>query len=724
MNINAFLTCLSYYGVSTGTLTSLEGAYALSSGTTGIVFNQLYSSGAHFTGNQIYAPTIPLINVYGSNVTNSGVFSGTNGLRVGYHYTGDFGLILDIEYSGCYRAKNQRGMVLVSTAASPANLDSGFIIGITESNRLYFNTSGYSQTLDKELGTRDFVYVSSAGQQYATVGLFSLNDDLLYKQNIALPSASLRNGNIYLGNFLTSNSLQYTGFSGKINSAILFGDTLEDYDVGVCSNCSLATGFNTVGRAYSFLASQLTGFYLSGVSDYITTGYSNVTGQVLTHDGSTLNIITPSGLVGYLQTGQVAVPLFTGITVNGSRDDFVFLYDTQALNSFSTFSLYFNTALTSGDSIEVYSYPQSNPSIGKRLDGIDWPVETGVIQLIANGLNETLGIDYSIVRNQISGVYPDDILLYDVLTASPIVTAYSGYWNSGSRVQMIEGVLFPSASQYYENVTSFPGIVKITGLSGVCVDNPFYPNFGYDLHMNGQKLISGMYYDISGSGNGFVVSLSGNSLPAAIFYPLYDSTGGATGIENVDDSELAFIPEFSGFRQARTDVTGDKNTFSFFTGFGEQVWVNGIRQLYGLDYQKVLPCSLITGIFNAPNLSFSLYNSDAGNDSLWNLAIPPVLSLTTGGIGSMNFSGFLSSTNGYPTDGNCIEIWTSQLIDAQTFGPFVYAGNYASGIQISVDYTGWPTNGVGTGIGLGRYHLGNVMGYWTLTPPMNMLNSL
>lgn len=718
MKTDAFLTCLGYYGVATGTSDTIEGVYSFNSGTTGIVFNRIYSSGAHFINGQIYSATIPLINVYTTNVNNE-MFSGKNGWKVGYRHTGNFGLILDLEYSGCSRPVNQRGMVIVSTAASPASLDSGFYIGITENSRLYFQTSGQSSTLNKELSVRDFVYVGLSENKYVTFGIFSLDDNKLYKNVVALSTGRLNSHDIYIGNFLTYNSSDYTGFSGKINQAILFNNTLTDNDVGVCSNCSLVTGYNLTTNAYSFLAQQLTGSYFSGVMEHAVTGYTNVAQAVYTYNGTPISILEPSGMTGYFQTGQVVVPLFSGVTIQNERDEYVFLYDTPALNAFSTFSLYFNLMLSSGDSIEVYTYPRPNTNIGKLLDGLNWPTGSN-IQLIANGLNETLNTDYAIVRNQVSGFDSYDVLSYDVLVNSSIVTAYSGYWNGTSRILMSGGGFFPSDAQYFEDTTNFTGIIKITGLSGVCVSNPFYPSFGYDLHMNGQKLISGLHYEVVGSGdNGFVVSLSGNNLPALIIYPDYDVTGGGPiSVSEVEDSELAFIPEFSGFIQTRIDVTGDDFSFGNFTGFGEQVWVNGIRQLASLDYQKVYPCSMITGQFNAPNLDFIAYDSEAGNDTLWNINVPPLLHIVNDGTpGWMRITVVARDINGHSTSGNCIEIWSSQLDNSQNFSPFKYTGYYPTG-QSTINYTGYRNpSSQGSGVVLGRYHINNIIGNWYMTAP-------
>lgn len=728
MKIDAFLTCLGYYGISTGASLSLEGVYNLSSGTTGVFYNLLYPTGSHFLNGRIYAPVIPLINVYGNNIINNNILSGVDGLKVGYTHTGNFSLLMDIEYSGCNRTTNQRAMVLASTADSPSGLNSGFMLGITESNRIYFNTSGYSRTLDKELSTRNYVYLSLAEQQYVTIGIYDLNDDTVYKQDIALLNNTLNTNNVYIGNFLLSNSSDpYTGFSGKINQVILFNDSLADTDISICANCALTTGFNTGTSIFSFLAEQLTGMYFSGVTDFAITGYTNVTGSIVAHDGSSIQIIYPSGMTGYFQTGSVAIPMFSGVTIQGARNTFAFLYDTNALNAFSTFSLYFDLMLSSGDTIELYSYPQSNTSIGQKIVGIDWPTGTGIFQLISNGLNETLGVDYNVVRNQISGETLEDILSYDSIIASSIVTSYSGYWNDISRLAMSGGGFFPSAPQYFENTTNFTGIVKITGLSGVCINNPFYPSFGYDLHMNGQKLISGMYYDVVKSGtSGFVVLLSGTKLPPLDIFGQFDPTGGGPiGIISVDDNELAFIPEFSGFRQIRVDVAQDGWVYGPFTGFSEQVWVNGVRQLRDLDYVKTLPCSLITGLFNPPNLDFVMYDSNVGDNATWNLVVPPTLSLSGAqpGLANLTATPTLINLNGYPSNVPCLEVWNSQLTNGgTTFSSFIYNGIY-SYAQISLPYTGFiDTNGSGTGIILVRYRYNNTIGEFSTSSPVSVFD--
>lgn len=712
MKADAFLNCLAYYGINTGINVYLQGMYAANSGTTGVIFNQIYSSGAAYTNGQIDSSTIPLINVYGSKPVSNGIFSGNQGLKIGYQNTGNFSLVMDIEYSGCNRQNNQSSMILLSTASGPSGLDSGFSVGITESHRLYFGTSGYYRTLSKELSTRNYVYVSLAEKKYVTMGIYDFNDDKVYRETITMPSGRLDTKDIYIGNFLKSSpSEPYTGFSGIINQVIFFNDSLTDATIGTCSNCALTTGFITGSTSYLYSGWCLTGVVFSGQFDYVVTGYGSITGNITNSDGSLTKVLFLSGITGYLQTGIIANPLFYATGIQYSKSYTSFLFDTQALNSISRFSLYFNMDLASGDSIEIYSYPTPNPKIGREINSFSWPEDTGVIQLYGNGLSETIGVDYNVIRNNISGFYAEDILTYDTLRNATVVTAYSGYWNDISKIQLSGGVLFPSSPQYFEHA-NFTGIVKITGLSGVCVYNPFFPQFGYDIHMNGQKLISGVSYSLVSSGtSGFVVSLSGKTLPILTIGGTFDITGGGPiGVDYIDDNELTFIPQFSGFYSTRIDVTQNGgNSYTGLTGFSEQIWINGIRQKNKLDYIKVNPCSLITGVFNPPVIDFAMYDSDA-TASMWNMQMPPTI---TGVSGNGVDSYFLMNWNGFsPIAGNVYEVYSSLLTSSTTYGNFNYNGMKSSW-KYSQMYSGY-INGsnIGSGILLARFHAKNMASDW------------
>jgi hypothetical protein len=619
MNTDAFITCLGYVGVSTGTSASLEAVYSPASGTTGYFYNQLYSTGSHIQSGLLYAPVLPLINIYNSTVINN-IFTGGNGYRVGYQHSGNFSVLMDIEYSGCSRSafSQGKGNILLSTVDSPINLQSGFIVAINDANRLFFKTATKAYTLSTELSTRDLVYISLTENQYVTVGIYKIAESQMYSLNTSLDSSFLNNTSLYFGNFLNNTSTgEYYGYEGKINQVILFNDDLSDSDIGQCAICSYVTGYNKNSLITPISGFQFTGYSFSGFQTFDITNNAIITGQVYRNDGSFINVLYPSGIVNISSSGELAIPLFQQVSIQTSGDYYNFSYDNISLNSFNTYNIEFDMSLTSGDIIEVYTYPSTNNNVNKSIYGVEWPEDTGIIQLIGNGLSETLGIDYYIVHNAISGYYSDDILTYDVISQPSVVTSYSGYWFN-NKILMSGGSYFPSTPQYLENTGSFSGIVKITGLNLVCTGNPFYPSFGYDLHMNGQKMISGLQFDVSPSGAGYVVNLSGAYLPQIYCNLLYHPTGGLpTGVSEIDDNELSFIPQFSGFRTSQFIITGNVKTLGPITGCSEQIWLNGIRQRSKVDYLKRGFCDEIPNILYPPNLNFTVYDSNHDN-GYWN----------------------------------------------------------------------------------------------------------
>jgi hypothetical protein len=624
MNLDAFLNCLGYYGVSTGASDSIEGVYTFSSGTTGIIYNQFYSTGSHFNNGVIYGPNIPLVNAT-QNILSNNVFSGVNCYHVGYQHTGNFSLLFDIESSGCLKRSLSSGLdsILVSTTTNHSGFGSGFIIGINDANRLFFRTQNFQYIVEKELSLHDFVYVGLAQNKYVNFGVFNVREDTLYNKNVVLPNAPLSTPHIYIGSFL-SPSPSYTGFYGRINQGILFNDTITTNDINICVDCSFATGYTKSTGLVPFSGIRITGALFSGITANVITGTTNITGTVERIGGGLVNVLIVSGQTGSVTTGEIVLPLYAPIGLTGFRDVLTFYFDTGYRSSFGQFSVTFDLNLTSGDVVEVYTYNTFNPNIGLLFDTIiTWPTGNGFTQLYGNGLAETSGIDFFISHNIISGFSSDDVLFYDILTSRTQVFDYSGYWQQ-SRIPLSGGGFFPSAPQFYET-TGITGQVFITGLSGICTSNPYYPNFGYDVYLNGQKLVSGLQYGINPSGtSGFIVALSGANLPSFTATVLTDPLSGlVTGVVSVDDSELTFMPQFSGITRYLFTPTGTINSFNVLTGFSEQVWVNGIRQLPDLDYAKIIPCQLTSGFLDEPIFIYNLYNST--NSGLWNITLNTLL---------------------------------------------------------------------------------------------------
>jgi len=227
---------------------------------------------------------------------------------------------------------------------------------------------------------------------------------------------------------------------------------------------------------------------------------------------------------------------------------------------------FFNGGLFSGDVVEIYTYSGFNSNFGFPITNLLNPLVSNA-QIYGNGLAETLGVDYTVAFNQaLIGFDSNDILQYDIYPAT---------------------YTMPYTTSYIQTGTTGSNFVNITGTSGITISG-----FNYDMYLNGQKMASGVNYSYSGS----TLTVSGNDLT-----DINDPSG--------DFLEIKFIPLYPNLIAHSYELTGNQNYISGISGFSEQVWVNGMRQLAGLDYLKVPRCRFCTSTFNNPNYQFSLYTT-------------------------------------------------------------------------------------------------------------------
>lgn len=658
---DAFLTCLSTNGIITNN--SIQGIYSFESGDSNIIFNQLFSTGFSYVSGNINTTTNPLINV-GASISNS-TFSGQNIFRLGYQNTHDFALLLDVSYNACTKTPIDYCLISSSTLN---NSGKNFIVGINDANRMFLQTSGgYFYTLPKELTSRDLVYFSINQHQYINLGVFNISDNVFYNQLINLGNNSLNTDNIYIGGEF--NQAIGTGFYGSINSMVLFSQSVSD--LNNCANCFFTTGYTITPNTTIVSIPQITGFSYSGLSTTITsTGL--VSGTINKVNGNPVNVEYVNSSITGITSGLIASPLYgtTGISV--SQPFYTFYKDTGLLNSYNSSTINFTSPLQSGDILEAYSYYSPVPDIGTSLVSNDISNVNGMMQIISNGIDETANIDYQVVRNQVSGFYPGDILNYDVINSQAVTVYFSGGFDNVFTGSIVNTIL------------------NITGISGVCYGNTNYPNFGYDVFLNGQKLISGSEYQVLNTGvSGFYVSISG--------FELWTPNG--TGI---DYSEIGFVPQFNKFIYLLSGVTAMTNSLNSIVGFTPQIWVNGVRQAEGIDYTKITPCSTQSGITPITNLSYNFYN----NDPTFNFQYPPVITGFTGTY--------------LPIGGPYAFSWSTPNLNAYQSGNFIecYAQVNNSGFNLVQNLRTTTTNYIvrasnaphGTGCIQLRYRNGNIIG--------------
>ena len=607
MKSDSFLNCIAYNGIPTGG-SPLLGIYDFKTGSgSAIIYNQLYPTGYNFSGNNFNGLAIPLVSV--SQNTSGFQFSGVNSYQFGYTVSGDFGTILDIQYDGCSRNTTGISYVLLSSATGSSNLNGNFILGINDANRLFFKTSGYVKTLQYELKKNNIIYCGMGNNNSVQFGAYDLLNQNLFTQDISLPSFQNNIKNLYVGGMIKNDS-EYTGYFGNIYSAILTNSALEVKETSICANCIFATGFSTgIGTITNIDIPLITGYYLSGINENILTGFVPFTGQITKLDNTILNIVFPSGVYNSQQTQELAT-ILTGVTTIQTTGATIYNFnnDLSRLNNFITYDIDFDLPLTSGDTLEIYTYPSFNPNVNLPIVDLEYPTSNSFVQLIGNGLLETNGVDYLVDRGLVSGFFEDDILQYDLLSYNSLVSPFSGSW-ANSRIAMSGGSYFPPNAQFLETGSG----INLTGING-----SGFSRYN-DVYINGQKMISGYNYDLLDDGNynyfggtaGLIfLKLYTGKVPDFVATPLYSPLGGLpTGLIDIQDSELTVIPILSGFQRYYSDITVDTSIIRNMTGWNETAWVNGIKQKFDSDYTRNFQCTLVSGIVDPPDVPLAFFNS-------------------------------------------------------------------------------------------------------------------
>lgn len=591
MNIQPFLQCLGSSGIDTGI--SILGAYSFNSGNNSVVFNQLVDSGSNFFSGLPYDAASPLI-YNGSGVQPSGNFNTQQFYQVSNQFTGDFSTVIYLNYSGCLNLSS-RTSLLVSTNSNPNTSVSGVYLGITPSNRLFASCNGFSYTIPKEIGVTDFVYLSVSQNRFLDFGLFSIEDDTLYNKMYDAGSSSLEVSNLCFGGALSYPNM-LTGYSGSMSEIYLFSSILDSNLSQSCVNCAFATGFFATTSYGSYYSSQITGSFWSGIQATVITGYQKVTSPYQNQDGTTGYVYFDSGVTGNVTVYQSLIPQSQDILTSYQTSGLGFLFDDAKRMSGLLFDLSFNLELLSGDVVEVYSYPTFNSSLNLEIQNNLYPVSTQMPQIFCNGLAETADVDFLVYfNNTMAGFDSTDILLYDLYdsvvtypyTTQYFITGDSPFPNS---VNIIGYVGQPSPLLDVNNSPILDVNGEIIYDLGQPVDLPI--PFNLDVYLNGQKMISGINYSVSGS-NLFV---SGNDLT-----DIDDPSG--------DFLEMKLVSQYSGFMRSVYQITAPQSFVSGINGFSSQIWLNGTRQTEGVDFVKNPRCRFCTGAYDDTKLPFTLFSS-------------------------------------------------------------------------------------------------------------------
>lgn len=549
-------------------------------GNTGyLIFNRITGVSSQYSGSNVYDFYNPALSVSETGRISqsivSGNFGGNTKLKVlGKVNATDWTIFtafnhLETGFSGVSK--------VIFSSKSGDSSTSGLTFGINGCNRLFceHNTQSSGKriyTVDDDLDNKNLVSLSKINSDLF-IGVHQFNDSLnklSTDSQFELLDFTPSN-DLYIGGMKVSGS-NYRNFSGNINSFMVL-----DKGLNFAERNTFAKAFFCSGFAPSFYQDETNNFIkVTGlkfeslpVSTGIT-GYVAILAGTETVDGGVINRYTYSGVTGVVyETGIVEM---TGI-VSGTSTR-TFFYEASGLIDYG-YSVPFGNSkillLNNFDSSykEVYSFSGVNnddlnliPNFSQDTNTYSiFPTGAGEwLNLYVNGISEPLVSGFSsqmsgefiISKNSISSE-----LFFDVFD-SPV---YDIIFGSGSLTGLTT-----------QDVTN-----GSKAFSGSYINNR-------DLYLNGMKLTSGI--DYSGVGATVVLSTTG-----------------------LIDGDILVLPKHNK-NLSRYTGYNDNNFNTSLRLFDEQVWVNGLRQIKGTDYQKLSNFNLNYSTFSLDPMTDIIYNNN------------------------------------------------------------------------------------------------------------------
>jgi len=667
--------------------------YKLTSGATQafdtyVVYNKLLPTGSQLKRNSENNPLMStegfpaVIASSSTSITGSGHFDGSCSLRIANAALKDSWTCF-FDFSGYDIDSDTLDLdqVLFSTMKSENSL-SGFNFGINGSNRLYYEyISGGENTYYDEEGTEKQLNISPCYQRETqvlsdhlkTVNIVSLSKNKngiefsLHKRNEPLsslktltPEFSGSNDMILGGMSAEYESNQeiytnyYTGFSGYVNTFILFNDYIpevsrstiaESFWVDSYTPETLETGESTHKEVTGVeVQTVLSGQGIVSYNMEQTGSYVNQSAQTVPLYGEVpvLGNVYQNVLVDL--TSDVDVKSITGKYVSEKSVE-----KTAYINNLERVpgKIKFSNPLEVGDVYEIYSHDSFNNSLANKAEAIGGklnlqsfgtftPSDSNIDnpregeKFFAKIKSENFSYDptslqpfFQLFRNglyqqEVSGLYTVDSIfyLYNKQKKEDVTSAYDGGYFIHDSIAGVDGDKFKakriknntyhialnseSATWDAENDNLILDLASGAALTGEYnaggdAEKTFGGDYhGKDIYYNGQKLISGIHYTHIQDSNGDPAYYM-NSAELQTNTPSRE-----TEIAIVDpNNKLVFVPPASKYY---TRVSGLVKPLDYQIKevemdnvFFEQVWVNGKRMIPGVDYEKVPNHSLLGG---------------------------------------------------------------------------------------------------------------------------------
>lgn len=626
MSFGNYIGCLSGNGMATG---NLKVFYDFSGGSGNSLFNRVYSNASQISSGYFIASKHPGVIVKtGSSPLSSvltGGFNGNDLIRIAKELTfSGFTAVLDYEQDFC-SSSDVAARALFSTNTTGI---SGFDLGVNQVNRLFLeypssNGSTRRHTSSYELANKNTIFLSHADERFI-LGYYDYELETV-KYDVFSLNGYRTSDNWHLGGTYLSGSPN-TGFKGTMKNFALFDRDLVENEFPL--KCLACSGVSWTESVTTHPIYNVTGFNFSVASVSGITGYQNQLTSVPHPTGGQTYLIYESGVTGLLSQRK-QINSLSQITSSGSSSSSTpsVLYDYSALNAYGKKTIHFATAIPSGYLVEIYSY--TRPQAQLNVPSNEFQLNKNGYQnalLWQNGVLNLEGMDYNLTGTtytgaSIQGYDPTDLFSYNRITGRIIVTDYSGVWtrsriliNSGSSGTDASGAVYwPRQAQYLPSGDA----IFITGVSG-------YVLTGYDLYLNGKKLVNDYDYSIGTSGAYPALVMSGADLPDFEASVSVSGNGNVfglwsgyppTGIYDINTPVLAFVersPEITFTRHLFYNTGNPIPTYDI-TGYSEEVWVNGIKNLRGHSYEVTYPCSPSSGLNNYSSWDRVIYNNEPTN---------------------------------------------------------------------------------------------------------------
>jgi len=476
------------------------------SGISGFfVPNQLYSNQAQFnkvvggfTVNSQYYPGIFVSCYKESGFTGSGVFEGTNTLKVLNQLSGDgISLFYNFGALSCNKSftiadktiqiPTGKIQVLSYIESTSNNKPFEIILGLNDAYKLTLEFSGvtgsiyenYKLTNLGELGLQN-----AAGLRLNKSNIeftyFDIIKNEIYNETINLSGYYFdQQKNIYIGNIPTGKyRTPYTGFIGNVDDFLAFNQYFDSSLSLGLSRMFIKTGegqtvTNITGVKYNIIQS---GFLNpTGILGVGITGYQMVPSQEIIDSkcGDTCIVYVKSGITGFI-TGEKIEYSIVGQEqyITSQKITKYDLYDPLYTSKFVKNYIIFPKQIDNKDIAEIQLYRNIDNTLEfpsySPLDKVYIADDVGTnknLLIFFNGVNISSG-NYTIVGGN-QGRFKINL---------------TGYYFDADTVSYTLAQFTNTKSDLFNYTTG----------EDIAIANP--NNINFDLFLNGQKLISGLDY--------------------------------------------------------------------------------------------------------------------------------------------------------------------------------------------------------------------------------------